>query len=174
MERIVVLFFILLLAAFTDLFWNVIPNWLNIVGYFVGIAYICFTLSYLDAVQRIGISFIIFAVFYFIFKIGCLGAGDIKLLMTASIYVDPKNFLLILLLSLFLAAAISICIMIRQNILWTRLVLFASYLQKCIQNRVVYPYCDSEYEKQVTIHMAVPIFMGFCIWVSLKIMGVVI
>lgn len=166
MRIITILFLLLLLAALLDALWGKIPNWLNITGYLVGVVFTCYTLSFLDAIQRIVVSLVIFICMYLLFAIGCMGAGDVKLLMVLSMYASLKEFLVILMISFVLAAAFSLCKMIKYNILWLRLALFASYLQKCVQSRKVLPYVNSVDAWQAKIHMAGPIFIGYCIWAS--------
>lgn len=166
-----IIFFVLLTAASIDHFKGIIPNWLNLAGLIIGIGYNCYTSSYLNVILRIGISIVVFAVLYLFFMIGCIGAGDIKLIMVMCIYVGLYDFVKILLISLIVAAVISVYKMIKYRILWFRVEIFVSYLQKCIQNRNILPYEGAYDSNQAIIHMAVPLFIGYCIWSIAEMMG---
>ena len=71
-----------------------------------------------------------FAVCLPLFAFSMLGAGDIKLLMTAGIYAGPGGILVVMLHALFLAGAVALCKVVFLHMGTFRAFYFLDYLQE--------------------------------------------
>ena len=104
MRDIVILLFLLLaLAVITDLRSNRIPNWLIVIGLVMGIV----TTNHF--VESISVFIFIILIFFPAFKIGALGAGDIKCIAVMSFYLTPQQMLWTLFYAFLTAAGYAVC-----------------------------------------------------------------
>lgn len=123
---------LLLAAVFTDSKYGKIPNLLTLTGSITGI----FMTKHLsDSILQALFVIIVFFPFYIIKS---LGAGDIKCIAMASLYLTPEQFLNAVLYTFLIAAAISLI----------------KIIQVRSQNT------DTISLRNITIHLAFPIFMG--------------
>ena len=129
----VFLFLLLAVAVYTDLRSDKIPNWLILSGLGVGI----WTTDCFFKNSVIFISIIL--IFFPVFQIGVLGAGDIKCLAMLSFYLTMTQFLFMLFYSFLIGAmwGIGKSIFYRTNL-----------------------------QMMKKIHLAVPIFLGTLISVG--------
>ena len=128
-----VLIVYLCLFVITDYKKGIIPNKLLVLGV---IHRLLFKMSLWN---HIIVILIIFVVFFPFFKSKMLGAGDIKLFMLIGLYLTPRETIISIAVSFFIAAIISIA----------KLILFCK-----------------EKSLKVKIHMALPIFIGTMITVG--------
>ena len=70
----------------------------------------------------------VICLFYFLFRLGALGAGDIKLFGVTAGYLPFKKILMFLFISLLIAAIISLIKLWKKNCFWERLRYFAGYV----------------------------------------------
>lgn len=77
---------------------------------------------------------------YFFFKIGTLGAGDVKLLGVISGYLPFKKIYLYLFVSLLIAAIISLLKMLANKNVRERLSVFTGYLREIMDAGTLRPY----------------------------------
>ena len=104
MKDIVVLLFLLLaVAVITDLCSNKIPNPLIIAGMIIGVI----TTNHLF--ESIFVFIFCILIFFPAFKIGALGAGDIKCIAMMSFYLSQQELLWTLFYSFLVAALYSVC-----------------------------------------------------------------
>ena len=104
MKDIVVLLFLLLaVAVITDLHSNKIPNLLIIAGMVIGVI----TTNHL--IESISVFIFFILIFFPAFRIGALGAGDIKCIAMMSFYLTQQELLWALFYSFLAAAIYSIC-----------------------------------------------------------------
>ena len=66
-------------------------------------------------VKRFLGAVLIFGFLYLLYAVGTVGAGDVKLLMMISMYVDLSDYGHILILSLAVAGIMSLAVMIREG-----------------------------------------------------------
>ena len=113
----------LCLAALTDLKTDRIPNGLIITGIIIGVFG---SLWYrLDLLQLAVSMFLAFALMYPLFKIGALGAGDVKIFIMIGSFVDAKEFIMILVSAFVIGAVFSLFkLMIEHNGLYFKELFF--------------------------------------------------
>lgn len=80
------------------------------------------------------------ALLYFFFKIGTLGAGDVKLLGVISGYLPFKKIFLFSFVSLLIAAIISLLKMLMNKNIRERLGVFIGYLREIMDTGTLQPY----------------------------------
>uniref|UniRef100_UPI0040566F35 A24 family peptidase n=1 Tax=Acetatifactor sp. TaxID=1872090 RepID=UPI0040566F35 len=101
----------------------------------------------------------IMALLYPLFKIGALGAGDVKLYGICVGYFSGEQFLLFLFLSLLIAAIISVIKMIKECNAVDRMAYLCEYVLDVVQSGKVRLYIKNEEERKASgICMAGPIF----------------
>lgn len=129
----VCLFLFLAVAVITDLKSNRIPNWLLLIGLVVGL------LTTEHLIESILGSFLIILIFFPLFRLGVLGAGDIKCMAMISLYLTQQRLWSALVYTFLLAAGIAVYY------------IFHSYYFHVSKKKV---------------HLAVPIFLGTLISVG--------
>lgn len=102
-DIVIFLFLLLAVAVVTDLRSNKIPNLLIITGLVLGI------ITSNHIIESISVSLFIFLIFFPAFKIGALGAGDIKCIAMMSFYLTRHELLWALFYTFLTAAIYSIC-----------------------------------------------------------------
>ncbi len=104
MKDIVVLLFLLLaVAVITDLLSNKIPNLLIMAGIVIGV------LTTHHLIESISVFIFCILIFFPVFTIGALGAGDIKCIAMMSFYLTRQEWLWALFYSFLAAAVYSVC-----------------------------------------------------------------
>lgn len=165
MRILIVLVLLLLLAAVWDFYRGKIPNALVLVGCGYGTIRLLLLGEILSFIP--GIVFPVIVLFP-LYKIGVLGAGDIKLFSMLGFYFPFMEVLFCIFMAFLLGAVISIVSLIRYESFWERITYLLSYLKECFcQGHFRYYYLDSkgrtnsgsEYDKS-KIHFAIPIFIG--------------
>lgn len=127
-------------------------------------------ISILNILHRIPAIIIPFFCFFPLYIIGTIGAGDIKLFCLLGFYLPLQDVFRVLLISLIIAAILSIIKMNYQKIFVKRIRYFLSYLSTCISNQTIYPYYEeSEEIKQTTIALTLPTLLGTVITIGGKL-----
>lgn len=114
-------------------------------------------------------SLIIFLAFYLFYKLGMLGAGDVKLYTVASLYLDPNQFWLFLLCSMLIAAVIGVIHLIKLKNLRERITYFCSYTAEVFISRKFFLYLPNKTEqRKASVHLAGPMLIGgiLCIFLT--------
>jgi len=107
---------LLVWAAIGDLRTREIPNWLNGAIALLAIPY-WFALGlplWPDAAIQIGIATAIFLIFAFLFHIGAMGGGDVKMITAIALWL-PLNALVLLLLIMSIAGGALTAAMLIHN-----------------------------------------------------------
>ena len=171
MKILIVLVLLLLVAAVLDFYRGKIPNVLIAAGCCYGTVRLLYYQDFFKALP--GIIFPVIVLFPF-YKIGTLGAGDIKLLSMLGFYFGFMETLFCIFLSFILGAVISIISFIRYENFCERMTYLFSYLKKCLDTgHFQYYYLDSKgkqishsEEKKTKIHLAIPIFFSVLLYVG--------
>lgn len=165
MKVLVVLVLLLFLAAVLDVYRGKIPNILMITGYCYGLIRLVY---YQDILKSIpGILFPLI-VLYPLYKIGVMGAGDIKLFSMIGFYLTFMETIFCIFTAFILAALVSVLSFIRYKNFLERMTYLFSYLKECLfTGHFRYYYLDSKgkqishsMESKSKIHLAVPIFLS--------------
>ena len=173
MKILIVLVLILFFAAVLDFYRGKIPNILILTGCCYGIIRLIYYQNIL--LHILGIIFPLIVLFP-LYKIGVIGAGDIKLLSLLGFYFTFMETLFCIFTTFVLGAAISVLSFVRYGNFTERMMYLFSYLKECFSiGYFHYYYLDSKgkqssdlKETQSKIHMAIPIFIS----VLFKIGGV--
>lgn len=103
MKDIVILLLLLLaIAVITDLCSNKIPNLLIVTGLVIGM------ITSNHFIENISVSLFIILIFFPVFKIGALGAGDIKCIAMMSFYITRQELMWALFYTFLTAAVYSV------------------------------------------------------------------
>ena len=165
MKILVVLVLLLSAAAVLDFYRGKIPNILIVTGCCYGMVHLWYHQDILRALP--GIIFPVMVLFP-LYKIGTIGAGDIKLLSMLGFYFSFMETLFCIFLAFVLGAVISMISFIRYENFFERMTYLFSYLKECFDiGRLRYYYLDSK-GKQIShsaedkskIHLAIPIFFS--------------
>ncbi len=159
---------VLFLASLYDFRKGRIPNLLIVIGAVYGLMRVFYYQNFFSHIP--GIIFPIL-IFYPLFKIGTLGAGDIKLFSLIGFYVSFMESLYCILLAFVIGAVFSLISLKQEGNLSDRITYLMSYLKDCIyQKQIRYYYIDAHGKKLAKeetdsskIHLAIPIFISVCI-----------
>lgn len=157
------LLLLLILAALADLKTDHIPNGFIVVGITTGLAG---SHSFGPGLSHSVISvFLAFLLLYPLFKIGTLGAGDIKVLMMTGVFFHTKEFLTVLAASFVAGAALSAMKLITERNMKERLFYLLSYVSEVVRSRHWKLYEESlnnDYEayRRNKIHFTIPVLFA--------------
>lgn len=178
-NRIYVLLFLLALACYFDYHEDRIPNVLVITGAVLAVIYrllICCLgtgagQSLLVAIAAgLGGLFlwmgIVFVLLYPFYKLGMLGAGDVKLYSVAAAFFAGKGCMTFLTGSMMIAAVLALLKLLYERNVKDRLYYFCSYLADVLKYgslRLYLREMDVSERKRASLHMAGPMLLG-CIF----------
>ncbi len=103
-------------------------------------------------------------IFYLLFLMRALGAGDIKLFSVIGSCIGLRELVKVVIYSFFAGAVFSILLLIRNQNLHTRLIYFLNYVRTALNTKSIIKYDHESDGKQNYIHFSAAIFIGFCIW----------
>ena len=162
----------LLLATFTDLKTDRIPNGFVMLGIVIGVS----GNLWLDSdIGQIAVSMLLaFLLLYPLFKIGALGAGDVKVFMMIGSFVEVKELLLILVISFVIGALCSLLKLLSEHNGRERMYYFLSYVLEVVRTRQWKMYGEhtvQDYKQYCRnkIHFTIPVLFS----VALRIGGVI-
>ncbi len=108
-----------------------------------------------------GIMVLVVCIAFPLYRIGSIGAGDVKLIALCCGFLGPDNMLFFLFFSLLIAAIFSICKVIKYGMAKERLVYFGQYLSEVRRKGRWVLYIDNQREfGRVGICMAGPVFFS--------------
>lgn len=139
-------------ATLIDFKFYRIPNWLVIVGTIMGLMLHPDNLG-----KKILQMMVVFIVFYPFFLIKGIGAGDIKLFMMLSLYFEKEKIFLIVAISFFLAAVISIIKILFDRNAREQLYKGLGFLRKLVITKTLDPYECNKTNKNTMVRMSLPI-----------------
>ena len=168
---LIVLLVLLFLAAVWDFCCGKIPNMLVVTGICYGIIRL---LSENEILRYISGIIIPLIVFFPLYKIGVIGAGDVKLFSMLGFYLLCSELIYCIFISFLLGALLSILSFIRYENFLERMSYAFSYLKDCIcQGHFRYYYLDSKGNilsdsecSRTKIHFAIPIFISVLLHVG--------
>lgn len=105
----------------------------------------------------------VFAVSYPLYKLGMLGAGDVKLYSMSTAFLTGEDCVAFLAGSLLFAAAAACVKLFTQRNLWERLGYFCSYLVDVLRQRDWRLYLEEAgfaQKKKASLHLAGPMLAG--------------
>ena len=165
---LLVLVLVLFFASLWDYKKGKIPNLLIVLGFIYGWMRIFYYENFLTHIG--GIVFPILILYPF-FKIGTIGAGDIKLFSLVGCYISFMESIYCMFLAFAIGAVFSFVMMRKEGNFTDRISYLITYLKKSLsQNQFRYYYQDKEKDKlseeewkKSKIHLGIPIFISVCI-----------
>lgn len=162
----------LLLATLADLKSDRIPNGFVMFGIVIGV--LC-SLWHDSDIRHTVISMLLaFLLLYPLFKIGALGAGDVKVFMMIGSFVRVKELLWVLITSFVIGALCSLIKLLSEHNGRERLYYFMSYVSEVVKTRqwkIYGEHMAQDYEqyRRNKIHFTIPVLFS----VTLRIGGVI-
>lgn len=165
MSVLVVLVAVLLLTSFWDYKKGRIPNLLVATAYGYGILRSVYYQNFLIHIP--GILFPILILYPF-FRIGTIGAGDIKLFSVIGLYLSFMESVYCMFAAFLICGVYSVYSLRNYENLKERIAYLVSYLKDCtLKGHFKYYYLDSrgerlslKEEQRTKVHMAFPIFIS--------------
>lgn len=105
-------------------------------------------------------------VFYLLFLMRALGAGDIKLFSVISSCTGLKGLIRIIFYSFLVGAAFSAAVIIRNKNLFSRIKYLSGYIQTVLLTKSIKRYDFKSDGKQNCIHFSVAILIGYFIYLG--------
>ena len=152
-----------------DLKSDSIPNGFVMLGIMIGV--LC-SLWHGSDIRRTVISMLLaFLLLYPLFKIGAMGAGDVKMLMMIGSFVEVKELLMVLALSFMIGALCSLIKLLSEHNGRERLYYFLSYISEVVKTRQWKIYGEhvvQDYEQysRNKIHFTIPVLFSVALWIG--------
>ncbi len=151
----------LVVACGFDYRWRKIPNFLILMIAMVGVLQHWSVSGMEGVLWYLGTVLLVAAMLYPIFKIGSLGAGDVKLLGVTAGYFPFKKILTFLFVSLLIAAMISLVKMWKKNNFTERLRYLFAYLADVCRSGNYKLYLENEADRRaVGICLSGPVLLA--------------
>ena len=159
----------LLLATLADLKSDRIPNGFVALGVVVGV--LCSLRHGSDIRHTVISMFLAFLLLYPLFKIGALGAGDVKIFMMIGSFVEVKELLTVLVLSFMIGALCSLIKLLSEHNGRERLYYFLSYISEVVKTRqwkIYGEHAAQDYEqyRRNKIHFTIPVLFSVALWIG--------
>lgn len=163
---IAILFVVLIAAMITDFYSDRIPNELCISGTLAGMMY-QFWKQGLDGIIQSFVGILLPVVILFLlFRIGALGAGDVKLFAVTGAFLGIRGVIDCLGLAFLVGAVLALMKMCYYGNYLTRMQYFAGYVVKTLQSGVITRY-EHASEPGGRIRFSLPILMSvFLYWIG--------
>jgi prepilin peptidase CpaA len=131
----VVLTVVVLAAACYDLKIRKIPNWLNLSGVILGVGFNCFLLQAAGlrlALLGLGLALL---VYFPLFVVRGMGAGDVKLMAAVGAIAGPRNWLYIFLATAILGGLVALVLVVYKRRLFLTLLNLSTILGELLHIR---------------------------------------
>ena len=147
-------------AIFMDWRFYRIPNVCIVIGMIAGLVLTSVNNSMTELVTLLGTGTAVFLFLYPFYLLKALGAGDVKLFMMTACYIRGEQFLYYLLVSMLLAAVMSIFKMVLYTESRARLYYLGQYVRKVALTGVVDTYQVDKAQRKSMIRLSVPAFIS--------------
>jgi prepilin peptidase CpaA len=154
---------LVLIAAVFDVRFRRIPNWLVLSGILLGLALNVFLFGSIGAKSALLGGALAMSVYFPLFIVRGMGAGDVKLMIAIGILVGPANWLAIFFLTAVLGGAFAIFMLFRSGLLMHTLANVGFILSRLIQLKAPYkerPDLDISSPKALTLPHGATIAVG--------------
>lgn len=166
-----ILLTLLFTAFLSDQLKGRIPNELTIGGFVMGMAYTLVKHDPAHLLKRLLTAGAVFAMLYIFFLVRALGAGDIKLLMMTGMFVDPEDFIRIVVLSAYIAGIIAVLKIISSKGFLRSASDRLGYIRLCIATGESVNFKEKGSDKKLTVRLGSAIFAGYSVWLTGGYMG---
>lgn len=146
---------------------NRIPNYLILLAAVLGVGWQAWDGGLLGALFYLGQAVLVMALLYPFFRVGGLGAGDVKLLGVTAGYLPFGKILIFLFGSLLIAAIISTVKMWRKRIFRQRVRYLAAYLETVMRTGEWKLYqADNEGARAAGVCLAGPVLISVLLYLG--------
>lgn len=157
----------LMIACYFDYKKSRIPNLLIIALFLAGMGETLFRQGVPEGVFFCGRGICIMLLLYPLFKIGVLGAGDIKLYGVCAGYFPWNRFLYFFFLSMLIAAIFSLIKLLKESNVLERVSYLCQYIGDVVKTGAFGLYMENERErKRCGICMAGPILLSVFLYIG--------
>ena len=157
----------LFIACYFDYRHSRIPNWLTAAALAMGVAVAFARGGVRPALNFLGPAVLAVAVFYPLFRIGTLGAGDVKLFGVCAGYLPSEKILTFLFFALLFAAIHSLIRIVREPDPKERFIYFFDYLRDVAESGSWKLYfADKQEQKRAGVCLAGPILLSVLLYVG--------
>lgn len=144
-----------------------IPNFLIVVMAVLGACWRFRQGGAWGAASCVGASVLVMCLLYPLFKVGAVGAGDVKLLGMAAGYFPFKKILVFLFLSLLIAAVVSLVKMVRKGYFLERMGYLLDYLTDVVKSGRFKLYLQNEQDRgAVGICLSGPVLVSVLLYMG--------
>ena len=169
MKSLIILLLVLFFASVWDCKKGKIPNLILVIGAIYGLLRIFYYQNFLSHIPGVVFPVIIF---YPLYKIGTIGAGDIKLLSVMGFYLSFIENLYCMFLAFVIAAVVALFVMKKEGNITERISYLLAYLKDIfLQGKLRAYYQDEtgniqamEEIKKSKIHLALPILISVILY----------
>ncbi len=169
---IIISLVILSMSAVSDLGFDRIPNLWILIGLTAGVVCRIFSWSFFGWGSFFLGMLIPFVICWIPFRMGAMGAGDVKLLMVIGILNGGQNVFYCIFFSFLIAAGISLVKLLRPRQIKKSLTELFFYFQTIFTQGRIETY-QGRYVKGHTIHFAVAILLGYALWEGVSICRII-
>lgn len=159
-----VLCIFLALACYFDYRKGRIPNLLAVCLLLYGLWHGMVECGYQGMLMYGGLGLLVTVIFYPFFKIGCLGAGDVKLFGVCAGFFPPGKILLFLFFSLLISAGISLFQMLQKNNLKERFGYLGEYLLEVLKSGHFKLYVENLSKQKAGICLSGPVLCSVLLY----------
>jgi prepilin peptidase CpaA len=110
-----ILIALVLTAAIWDLKSRRIPNWLSLAGIVCGIALNSFLYGLTGAKESLEGMATAFVIYFLLYLVRAMGAGDVKLMAAVGAFVGPGNWFMIFLITAVLGGLIALTVLLLRK-----------------------------------------------------------
>ena len=115
----------------------------------------------------IGEAVLVMCLLYPLFKVGMVGAGDVKLLGVSAGYFPLKKILIFLFMSLLIAAVVSLVKMMKKRYFLERIEYFLDYLREVVKSGRFKLYLQNEQDRgAVGICLSGPVLVSVLLYMG--------
>lgn len=150
-------------VIFMDWYHYRIPNVCIIAGMVAGLIMTCMSYSLNGLWEAVGAAAVIFLAFYPFYLLGTLGAGDVKLFMMVACYrgcMGTGGLLHYLLVTMVIAAVVSVGKMVLYTESRERLFYLMRYLRKVAVTGTADAYQVDRMQKRCVVRLSIPAFLS--------------
>lgn len=105
-------------------------------------------------------------IFYLLFLMHALGAGDIKLFSVIGSCIGLKGLFDVIIYSFLTGALLSLVVLIRNKNIYSRIAYFSEYMKTSLYTKSIAKYDHESDGNRNYIHFSIAIFTGFIIYLG--------
>ncbi len=137
-----------------------IPNACIVIGIMAGLILRSVTYPVIELIELLGTVVVVFLFLYPFYLLGALGAGDVKLFIMVACYIKGEQLMRYLLVTMLLAAVISILKMVLYEESRARLFYMGKYVRKVVMTGAMDEYQVDKKQRNCIIRLSIPAFIS--------------